>query len=605
MALNSDSDFQGAHDLDYHYAPLTQPGSIRLLRLYPATSGSEEVHFTLHPAQLNDKPAYEAISYCWGDENDTRVVFCDQRVLRVTVSLYTALKRLRHADRERILWADAVCINQKDDDEKGRQVQLMSHIYSQPTRVLIWLGEDMEGLEGLTECLRGAKEVLPPESHDHDVLFENSKKILLEARALQRLREEKKPNLLDHNWEPMNNLLCRPWFGRRWIIQEVVVADDTVPRVAICGDLEFPWQDLASVAYIIGSYCLYPIIAGLSMANWKSPRMSSYLQQNGRPVLMLGVTYMVYLRKHYRGQGNLLDCVVATFQFRCGNPADHLYSLLSLPRKPSRILPDCSAGIVQIYLDFAETTLVGEQDLKLLSLAPHTNVVEDVREDRLHLPSWVPDLSRQGEVQPLVSYAIRRQPFHSGGDKKPLPIFVSEDGGGKPLLHLRRRIVDRVEETAPCSFNLPLPRAIEVPGYVRVLGLSSLFRLRMMRWLQGCLAVMSRDIAQTLMCGMTGMRDPLPEEVIPAAEEYIHYVFDFWDPNLLLTDERKERLLTYGALIEHSLLGIAESRCLREARAGDVLCVIMGAEVPYVLRPSPEKEGRYTLIGDAYLHGMM
>ncbi|KAK4238473.1 heterokaryon incompatibility protein-domain-containing protein [Achaetomium macrosporum] len=214
MELNVDSDSRRPSDLDYHYAPLTQPNSIRLLHLYPASSDSED---------LNDKLSYDATSYCWGDPNDIRVVFCDHRALHVTVSLYTALKRLRYADQDRILWADAVCINQKDNDEKGRQVQLMSRIYSQPTRVLICLGDDMTGLDGLTGCLRSAREVLPPETHDYGVLYENSKEILLEGH---RLPKEGKPNLLDYNWAPMKNLLCRPCFDRRWIIQEVVLAND-------------------------------------------------------------------------------------------------------------------------------------------------------------------------------------------------------------------------------------------------------------------------------------------------------------------------------------------------------------------------------------------
>ena len=68
----------------------------------------------------------------------------------------------------------------------------------------------------------------------------------------------------------MANLLCRPWFDRRWIIQEVTLADDSVPRLAMCGDGEFPWNDLASVAYRIAAYGIAPIIAGLSTRKWQS-----------------------------------------------------------------------------------------------------------------------------------------------------------------------------------------------------------------------------------------------------------------------------------------------------------------------------------------------
>ncbi|KAL2176407.1 heterokaryon incompatibility, partial [Thermothelomyces heterothallicus CBS 202.75] len=65
---------------------------------------------------------------------------CEGKPLRVTVSLYTGLKRLRRQDIIRVLWADAVCINQKDTLEKNAQLPLMGRIYSQPSRVPVWLG---------------------------------------------------------------------------------------------------------------------------------------------------------------------------------------------------------------------------------------------------------------------------------------------------------------------------------------------------------------------------------------------------------------------------------------------------------------------------------
>ena len=39
------------------------------------------------------------------------------------------------------------------------------------------------------------------------------------------------------------------------------------------------------------------------------------------------------------------------------------------------------------------------------------------------------------------------------------------------------------------------------------------------------------------------------------------------------------------------------------ADVGDMLCVILGAEVPFVLRKRPS--GQYQLIGECYVHGFM
>lgn len=47
----------------------------------------------------------------------------------VTYNLEVALQQLRHAERERILWVDALCINQENDLEKSEQVRPMGRIY--------------------------------------------------------------------------------------------------------------------------------------------------------------------------------------------------------------------------------------------------------------------------------------------------------------------------------------------------------------------------------------------------------------------------------------------------------------------------------------------
>jgi hypothetical protein len=88
---------------------------------------------------------YEAISYVWGDASDTTQIVCSVKLLVIPKSLETALKRFRHFKTSRILWADAICINQNDIQERNHQVDLMSRIYSDAECVLAWL-EDEERL---------------------------------------------------------------------------------------------------------------------------------------------------------------------------------------------------------------------------------------------------------------------------------------------------------------------------------------------------------------------------------------------------------------------------------------------------------------------------
>jgi hypothetical protein len=43
----------------------------------------------------------------------------------------------------------------------------------------------------------------------------------------------------------------------------------------------------------------------------------------------------------------------------------------------------------------------------------------------------------------------------------------------------------------------------------------------------------------------------------------------------------------------------------REAVPSDIICIFLGAEVPYILRPDENDSNYYKLIGETYIHGIM
>jgi hypothetical protein len=99
------------------------------------------------------EPRYEALSYCWGDPKRQHTVYIESPSLEgedlsgpaifslsIGHSLYEALKHLRRADEPRVVWADAVCINQADLEERSAQVKRMAAIYSLAHRVVVWAG---------------------------------------------------------------------------------------------------------------------------------------------------------------------------------------------------------------------------------------------------------------------------------------------------------------------------------------------------------------------------------------------------------------------------------------------------------------------------------
>jgi hypothetical protein len=123
------------------YQPLrSENREIRLLRINSSQPDVFDIHCSLENVSLNAMPTYEALSYEWGlpDVNDhcSRVLL-NSHVVPTTPNLRLALNRL---PPERCYWIDALCINQRDDNERGLQVRLMTEIYRHASAVVVWLG---------------------------------------------------------------------------------------------------------------------------------------------------------------------------------------------------------------------------------------------------------------------------------------------------------------------------------------------------------------------------------------------------------------------------------------------------------------------------------
>ncbi|KAF2868679.1 heterokaryon incompatibility protein-domain-containing protein, partial [Massariosphaeria phaeospora] len=124
------------------YQPLQSAREIRLLQLLSTEDKTSPVQCRWHTVTLQAREhQYEALSYCWGSSHETQKVYTDTGFVRVNKNLHTALRDLRNTGSERFLWADAICINQADIQERNHQVSLMKSIYSSAARVIVWLGE--------------------------------------------------------------------------------------------------------------------------------------------------------------------------------------------------------------------------------------------------------------------------------------------------------------------------------------------------------------------------------------------------------------------------------------------------------------------------------
>ncbi|KAI8631893.1 heterokaryon incompatibility protein-domain-containing protein [Xylariaceae sp. FL1651] len=201
------------------------------------------------------------------------------RIFLVGHNVETALRRLRSETKLVSIWIDAVCINQNDLSERSGQVNLMRQIYSLATTVHIWLGEgdlmvntalsvahdlynfmygDCPGGDGCQCTIVGISRHCVDERD-------------LESKKLQRANTSAQ-DLVDTFWgarkalfSPQLNEICNgwyngellammgvlyghPWFTRVWVLQEAIFARKAFIRY---GTEAIPWSEIITVSEIL------------------------------------------------------------------------------------------------------------------------------------------------------------------------------------------------------------------------------------------------------------------------------------------------------------------------------------------------------------------
>lgn len=177
---------------------------IRLLEVLEFNENqAPEVVCRLSVFPLATAPTYHAMSYTWGDLNDTRPLSINDKHIEVRRNCEYVLKQAKwYSDSQRpfkknfrYFWCDAICINQADHNEKGQQVQIMGEIYKKAKRTLSCVGEHADNSELLMSSLQ-------------------STSLLLEA--LSRARHSKPKNRLGPSYDKLDfhTTLSRLWL--RW-----------------------------------------------------------------------------------------------------------------------------------------------------------------------------------------------------------------------------------------------------------------------------------------------------------------------------------------------------------------------------------------------------
>ncbi|KAF8864224.1 hypothetical protein BDZ45DRAFT_582496, partial [Acephala macrosclerotiorum] len=140
------------------YRPLDdERREIRLLTVERTSSRSKYVTCRLHRYSMDRLPPYTALSYCWGDPKDTVTMIVNGKKFSATRNLEAALRQISR-DGYSTIWADAICINQDDNNERNHQTLYMREIYSAAECVIAWLGPETPSSTAILDHLESLEE---------------------------------------------------------------------------------------------------------------------------------------------------------------------------------------------------------------------------------------------------------------------------------------------------------------------------------------------------------------------------------------------------------------------------------------------------------------
>lgn len=558
----------------YVYERLVEPDSIRLVELQPAESTDEQVSCKLTHVRLSESSLeYEGLSYAWGDLRRTRVVLCDGSYICVTANLKSALRRLRHRSAPRLLWIDAISINQKDIDERSQQVTLMVQIYSRARQVVIWIGKADSHRDRLLEAIA---EIDPMPYIEEQRKMNEGDVMKWPVWSLPRALQGK------HLKGALNDLLCHPWFRRVWIQQEVAFASSAI---LLCGKKMISWDQVAALEWAMRR----ELQAGRrkiglsSDANFSLDCINTIQRSRA------------FMRREPAKQ-SMLHILEVCRRCDASDPKDKIYGLLSFDRDhwlDGAFRPDYSITLEELYNNVAKQMLRARR-LKILQYAG--------RHQQLHpnLCSWAVDWTYKAGVE------FPGERTRDACGDTPMEFRIQSSRVGDVLI-ISGLVLASIKKLGPVSdiFN-SLPNSAE--------------RFKVAQeMLNQSISMVSPDSTY-----FTGENSRAAFVRTLTANNFPEY--DNGSLDLIGSYEAWERWIQSegrdgSSKDDHEILSIAfkQSSAYRERRfcltdngymcllpalckKGDFVCLLWGYRVPVILR---KRLQFFELLGDCYIHGFM
>ncbi|KAI0871948.1 HET-domain-containing protein [Hypoxylon argillaceum] len=510
-------------------------------------------------------PRYEALSYVWGSENNKQSIQIIEHgcaTLHVTQNLAAALRSLRFVDRPRDMWIDAICIDQSNDIEKGQQVERMGDIYRLAARVVAWLGleeDDSNNGMGLMHYLGSqvtldeAQELIPSENCSDTSIADIYAELPFTERDLRSVY----------------HLICRSWFDRLWIRQEIFLAN--AEAIIKCGPSEVPWPQ-----FHLALRCIHHKLT--SESDLGDQCLERIWDLKGLIFQSLPLSVL-----HFREL--LGNC-------QCSDLRDRVYGLRSLLSEGERELysqPDYTKPWTQVYQEVAQ---------QMISFMDNLVILRDC--ELAHgdpSPSWIPTWARKTTAplrnSPLLaSSSISAQyEFLGNGVLRVAGVAKATIKGHQPIPDFRNSnswqvIYEGLRKLIPEEVGIE-------EKYTTSIGIvEALARTLVCDGLEDNAKPSSNTGAR-----LDGATQTVKQMILNV--EYSEEQFQLASPGREFLIQARE-LISNKQFVKctNGYIGIAPP----SAQVGDEVCVLLGCDAPMLLRPLGS--GGFLVVGECFVEGL-
>ncbi|KAK4168195.1 heterokaryon incompatibility protein-domain-containing protein [Cladorrhinum sp. PSN259] len=349
----------------------------------------------------SEKNCFEALSYVWGNQPPDKPIQVNGETWLIRENLQSALFNLRSLDDTRVLWVDAICIDQTNDDEKIVQVGMMGDIYRYSLRTVVWFGNATQ--------------------HSRKV-FAQIEKLRDWASSVPVMSQE----ALRDSYQDWNSFFANTWWERAWTLQEIILAESAL---LVMGTENVDWRVLCDAIRRATLLDYFPRGVGAVAA----PAQTEVLDK---------LQAITSLQVDFKTPGDqLLYYLACTSGRKATVPRDKLFSVLGLVQDTIQddegiaLKPNYKSEPADVYSAAARAIVNTCHNLDALGFCQQTD---------LPLPSWVPDWGKTDDLNsaaPLLQDARgnRRTTHASRG----IPCNPHWDGDNK-ILVVQGQKLDRI-----------------------------------------------------------------------------------------------------------------------------------------------------------------